>query len=266
MAFWGEALKAGQKKKVQAPEGEVLHLSQGCLHEPKDGKNYIQAEVKGQPYSIACLEKGKQEHISFDLFFSAGETTFVNKGTSEVHLTGYFEPDQLDGEGSESEDAAPAVPAKKASPLLAKAASPKVVAASSPKQSPKQLAAAAVAKAAAEEDDDEDEEEEESIGGESDEEEMDEDEEEEEEDEPAPPPAKKQKGEPAKSSPKAAPMADGEAGYVKALFDFLKKNGKTPISKLGSSVSRPKDVPKMKQVLTKYADKFTIKGEDVLAK
>lgn len=263
MAFWGEALKAGQKKKVQAPEGEVLHLSQGCLHEPKDGKNYVQAEVKGQTYSIACLEKGKQEHISFDLFFSAGETTFVNKGSSEVHLTGYFEPDQMDGEGSESEDAAPAAPAKRASPLLAKAASPKVVAASSPKQSPKLAAAAAAAKAAEEDDDDEDEEEEESMGDESGEEE---DEEEDEEDEPAPPPAKKQKGEPAKSSPKAAPMADGEAGYVKQLFDFLKKNGKTPISKLGSSVQRPKDCPKMKQVLTKYADKFTIKGEDVSAK
>jgi len=258
MAFWGEALKAGQKKKVQAPEGEVLHLSQGCLHEPKAGTNYVQAEVKGVTYSIACLEKGKQEHISFDLFFSAGETTFVNKGSSEVHLTGYFEPDQAEDDESASEEAQ--APVKKTSSPALKAASPKVVAASSPKLSPKLGAAAAAAAAQDDEDDDdEDEEEEEEMEGE--ESEGDDDEEEVEQ-----PPAKKQKPNAspkveAKSTPNSA-----EAGYVKLLVEFLKKNGTTDLSALGSKVQRPKECAKMKAVLGSHADKFTVAGDKVSAK
>lgn len=271
-------MKPGQKKKVESPEGEILHLSQACLHEPKDGKNYVQATVEGTTYSIACLEKGKKEHDSFDLFFDPTQCAFANKGASDVHLTGYFEPD----DGASDDGAAPAAAAK-SSPKVAAQASPKkspaAVAAKSPavaaKVSP-QLAAAAKAAAAAEEDSDDD------LGEEGDESEMmsgdliEEGEEsegmEDSEEEDVPEPPKKA----AKTSPAAAPAGapkqapaggDQTAAYVKALVQYLKTNsGPQQIGVLGSKVPRPAGVPKMKAVFAANADKFVVKDEKVSLK
>lgn len=162
MAFWGAQLKPGQKKPVDLPPGDVLHLSQACLHEPKEGKNVLQVQVKGSTYSIAVLEKQKREHECLDLFFDAAGTTFSVKGGSEIHLIGYVEPSADNfGEDEEEEEEGPgqqAVP-QKASPKGASAPSPKAKAAASPKAalapSPK-TAPKAVPQAAAEEDEYED--------------------------------------------------------------------------------------------------------------
>jgi len=289
MAFWGCVLSPGQKKTVESPEGEILHLSQACLHNPQDGKNYIQAEVNGTTYSIACLEKGKKEHDSFDLFFDPTTCAFKNQGKSEVHMTGYFEPDEGDDEGSEEEaPKAAAAPAKspKSSPKVEAKSSPKVEAKNSPKvaakESPKVVAKTspkAAAKAAPVEDDDDSDEDMDlqELMEEGEESELEESEEEDATPEPvkkgantkrkaesapaAAPPAKK-----AASSPKAAPAGGEQAGYVKALADFLKKNGKTSISQLGSKVQRPKDCPKMKVIFSQNPDKFNVQGDSVSAK
>eukprot|EP00929_Paragymnodinium_shiwhaense_P029013 TRINITY_DN16722_c0_g1_i1.p2 TRINITY_DN16722_c0_g1~~TRINITY_DN16722_c0_g1_i1.p2 ORF type:complete len:324 (+),score=146.98 TRINITY_DN16722_c0_g1_i1:73-972(+) len=299
MAFWGCVLSPGQKKTVESPEGEILHLSQACLHNPNDGKNYIQAEVSGTTYSIACLEKGKKEHDSFDLFFDPTTCAFKNQGKSEVHLTGYFEPDDGFYEDDEEEDApkakakakaaAPKAEVKKSSPKVEAKQSPKVEAKQSPKvaakespkvaaQSPKQKLEEALKKKAAEEDDEDSdmEEGEEELIEEGEESEL---EESEAEDAPpvpakggkrkadappaAAPPAKK-----AAASPKAAPAAGGgdNAGYVKALVEYLKKNGKTSTSTLGSKVTKPAGTPKLKVIFTQNPDKFNVQGDQVTAK
>eukprot|EP00933_Yihiella_yeosuensis_P046429 TRINITY_DN41953_c0_g1_i1.p2 TRINITY_DN41953_c0_g1~~TRINITY_DN41953_c0_g1_i1.p2 ORF type:complete len:130 (+),score=52.36 TRINITY_DN41953_c0_g1_i1:76-465(+) len=106
MSFWGCALAPGKKVAIEENAGgQVLHLSQACLHAPQDGKNFLQVVEGNQTYAIACLQKGKSEYASFDLFFRAGSCSFVNKGASEIHLTGYFEPDGMgDDEGEESEE------------------------------------------------------------------------------------------------------------------------------------------------------------------
>lgn len=294
MAFWGCVLKPGSKQKVENPEGDILHLSQACLHDPKDGKNYVQAIVAGKAYSIACLEKGRKEHDSFDLFFNPQECCFSNSGKSEVHLTGYFEPDE-DGEESESEEAgaAAAAPAKSSpkqqaaahkSPVqkaveaaAQRAASPKKAAAS-PKASPK----APAKPAAVEESDDDEDLEEELMMEEGEESEGLEASEEEE----APPakvgdkrkaapvaapaaasPAKKAAKAPEpKGSPKAAAAGGEQAAYVKKLHDYLKQHGKTSVSLLGSKVPRPKDCPKMKAIFEGNKNLFVVAGQDVSAK
>lgn len=79
MSFCGCVIKPGKKEKVNVPEGEVWHLSQMCLHEPKPGKNYVEATVKGAVYTLACLEKDKVEHNSVDLFFGPEDVIFSNK-------------------------------------------------------------------------------------------------------------------------------------------------------------------------------------------
>lgn len=120
MTFWGCSLKPGQTHKLgPLPDAEILHLSQVCLHEPKPGKNYVRVQVDSNTFTIACLERDKQEHDAVDLFFGPGNTTFSNKGTSEVHLLGYVEPKDDEEEGAEAKP--PALKAK-ASPKLALAA------------------------------------------------------------------------------------------------------------------------------------------------
>lgn len=178
MAFWGIAVKAGQSQKVDVPKDEILHLSQICLHEPKAGKNYLQVQVKGSAYTCVCLEKDKVEHNALDLFFEEA-CTFINKGSSEMHLSGYMEPrdgdegsmeegEESDEEGEESEEEAPAAAGKasakakaaaspkatlEAAPQALPKASPKVQPQASPKAAPKATAKAAAKKG--EESDDE---------------------------------------------------------------------------------------------------------------
>lgn len=265
MAFWGCVLKPGQKHPVRIEDSDVLHLSQACLHDPKDGKNYLQVDVNGTTYSIACLEKGKREHDCLDLFFDAENTSFVAKGNSEIHLMGYLEPSDF-GEGSESEEQQ--IVAKAASPKLAIASSPKHVAASSPKKSPK---AAPVAESSEDDFDEEEEEEEEPMNSEDMSDLMEEGEESEEE---SPPPPTKSPKRQAPSDPQASPAkkpkTDGpsaeEKGYVQKLVDHLKANGKTNLGQLGSKVPRPAGVPKMKAVIEAHKDKFTMVGEVITLK
>jgi hypothetical protein len=287
MAFWGCVLKPGQKKPVNVGGSDVLHLSQVCLHDPKPGKNFLQVEVQGTTYSIACLEKDKREHDCVDLFFDSNETSFVAKGTSEIHLMGYIEPSDMQGEQEDSEEeeqeqqVVPKAP-KSASPKL----SPKVVAAGSPKKSP-----LAAAKAAADEDsddfdeDDEGEEEEEGLSAsECDMEEFDdEDEESEEESLPAgksaglskspkqaPAQSPKRKAEDAPEASKKAKTdggsADETAEYVKKVVAYLKANGKQNTGQLGSKVPRPSGVPKLKALFDQNKDKFNIVGDVVSLK
>jgi len=271
MAFWGVSLKPGATKGVDSPQGDIMHLSQACLHEPRDGKNYVCAKVNGTSYALACLEKGKKEHDNFDLFFSSGDCVFVNKGQSEVHLTGYFEPDGMDEESEEEQP----VPVRAQSPKAVAAGSPKAVVAGSPKKG------APVPQEDSDDDDEEGEESEEESappakaaspkvgspkaapviddddsdeGGEESEM-MGDFEDEESEEEASPPPAKKAK-------------ADPEDAWVSAMHAFLKKHGKTPLGTMGTKVPRPADVPKTKLrvVFEKHKGKFTINGENVEAK
>jgi len=277
MAFWGCVLKPGQKKAVDVGDSDVLHLSQACLHDPKQGKNYLQVEVSGTTYSIACLEKDRREHDCLDLFFDSTTTSFVCKGTSEIHLMGYIEPSDFHDEESEEESQQKQVLAKPGSPKAAPAAL-------SPKHSPKKSPHAAPQAQESDSDDfGEENEESEEEGLEASE--MFEDEEEEEEhfedeesEEESLPPAKaaglakspKRKAEDAPGSPAKKPKADDSAaeldGFVKKMVAFLKTNGKTNVGQLGSKVPRPAGVPKMKVVFEQHKDKFLVVGDAVSAK
>merc|ERR1711879_217828 len=121
--------------------GEVLHLSQACLHPdaPAGSTAKVIVEQGGQGYAIASLREGGQEFCALDLFFSQSDVTFKVMGKASVDLTGYFEPDadgMMDDEDEEEEEKATTAPLEKSSPK----ASPKAVEA--PKSSPKAAAAA----------------------------------------------------------------------------------------------------------------------------
>lgn len=300
MAFWGTAVKPGTWTQGKAPEGEILHVSQACLHEPKPGKTYLQIQVSGTTYTVACLEKDKREHDALDLMFSPEDAPkFCAKGSSEIHLVGYMEPEQASDEEAEEAAVAPKAAASKAS------ASPKMLAAAAPKASPKAApapspkatpaaspkpAAKASPKLAAKAAADEGDEDSESLLLEG---------EEGEEEEPrvkdpvvdADEGSKKAKaakadgkeagkqtdkrkapaeapGGPAakKAKDDTEPLKPDEGEYVQKLVAYLKANGKTVISLLGSKVQRPKSLPKLKDILSKHAGKFKVTGDAVEAK
>jgi len=302
MAFWGTAVKPGTWTQGKAPEGEILHVSQACLHEPKPGKTYLQIQVSGTTYTVACLEKDKREHDALDLMFAPEDAPkFCAKGSSEIHLVGYVEPEQAsDGEAEEAA-VAPKKAASKASAspkMLAAAAprvSPKAAPAASPKPaakaSPKLAAKQAEAKAAADE------------GGEDSESLLLEGEEGEEEEPRVKDPvvdadegskkakaakAGSKKAKAAKADVKEAgkrkapaeasggpaakkakddtePLKPDEGEYVQKLVAFLKSNGKTSVSLLGSKVQRSKSLPKLKDILGKHSGKFKVTGDSVEA-
>jgi len=267
MAFWGVALKPNKPEKVSAPEGEILHLSQGCLHQPTAGKNYVQAKVDGKTYTIACLEKDKEEHTSFDLFFSAEECVLTNKGASEVHLTGYFEPKSM---SDEDEPAATAkasktspVQAPKLSPVVGAKASPKIEVKAAPKTSPK-TSPKATPKAVPQPEEEDDSE----IDGEEGEEEEDglEDSEEEELEEEEAPASKKRKGETTSTAPAKKQKSDeptgGNSAYVGQVLAFLKKSGgKANLGDIGTKCPKPKELPgKLKAFLEGHKDKFVVEA------
>lgn len=287
MAFWGCVLKPGQKTAVKLAESDVLHLSQACLHDPKPGKNVLQVEVQGTTYSIACLEKDKRDHDCLDLFFESA-TSFTCKGSSEIHLMGYVEPQDMN-EDSEEEESPPKAVASKSSPKRDPVPSPKT----SPKTSPKAAMAAAAEDSEEDFEDEESEEEAAAPAAAGDSEDDLEDEEEEEEGAFLDEEGEESSGEeisvgaplkPVQSpnSPKrkaadeaehAAKRAKQEAAvnsekeaYIAKLIAYLKANGKTSTGNLGSKVPRPSGLPKMKPFFEQHKDKFTVVGDAVTLK
>ncbi|KAJ1604746.1 putative apicomplexan-specific protein [Cryptosporidium canis] len=104
--FCGLVIKPGQKVKLDSTQGEILHLSQACLSEPKDnGRVYVQAIDNGNAYTICSLQKGTVEHANLDLFFStSAEVELSIIGKNEVHISGFYEP-EMDEEDFDDEDA-----------------------------------------------------------------------------------------------------------------------------------------------------------------
>lgn len=75
--------------------GCVLHLSNACLVNPtSQNKTYLQVVCKGKTYCLCVLESGKTENVPLDLFLSieSGIEFKAIGGPNEVHLVGYFEP------------------------------------------------------------------------------------------------------------------------------------------------------------------------------
>lgn len=59
------------------------------------GKNYLNAKMGKDIVSLCCLELGKQENFSMDIYVKVfQEVEFLVTGANEIHLSGYWEPMQ----------------------------------------------------------------------------------------------------------------------------------------------------------------------------
>jgi len=294
--FYGLVLKPGVPVSIDADLGEVLHISQACLSDPKgNGKTYVKIKESDATFSVCCLQKDTQEFASLDLFLQAATApTFVAEGTNEVHLIGYWEPNPslsdeddddemaglMEGDGvseSDEEDAEEMERFSKKLPNIAdigedsdedededdeiEAVAPPVVAskpkalpagASANKQKPGQkggdkpqhnkVQQIPQSKAAPKASDGQKRK---------------------AADTPAAEPAAKQ----AKAAAAAAPAkaeGGGEEKFQADLIEYLKKNGRTSMSELGSKVKKPAGVAKKVGVFLKERkDTFKIDGNNV---
>ena len=283
--FWGIALKPGASHTLK--EGtDLLHVSQICLSEAKEGKSQLQVTDNNITYTIAVLEKDKSEMASVDLFFNTvSPPTFINKGKSEIHISGYYEmsneadsDDESIEEQEESdmeEEITSAVAAKAAVSAIAKKKATPAKVAEEDEEEDEDLEGLVEGSEDEEddeedEDDDEEDDEEEEDGEEEDEEEDDEeedDEEEEEEEEEVKPKANQKR--PATAPAKEQPAAKAQKSdatpdnFAKAIATYLKQNGgKQTVSAIGGKVSRPAGVPKLKQFCATRKE-FKVNGDVV---
>lgn len=106
--FYGAQIKPGKPvTPTEEDGGEILHLSQLCLVDPKDAaKTYVQIDDGKNTYCIAVLQKDKCEHVSVDLFVStvSGVKFLTKGGNNEVDVVGYFEPEGLEDDEIDSDD------------------------------------------------------------------------------------------------------------------------------------------------------------------
>lgn len=276
MAFWGCQLKAKELRTINVPKGKVLHVSQISLFEPSIGKNYVRAKVSNVTFNMVCLQRDKAEHCATDLYFGQQETQFHNDGPNEVHIIGYLE----DPPAAEEVKSTPAGAMK----AISKTAAVKTeVAVPVSAGDAKKLSLKPPMKAGEENDDAEGSEEEieEEIEEEVEEEVEVEESEEEEADEPEDAKIKKHRLENAEHM--AAKKAKIEAHkrkavlpvkdtttllseYVKALVDYIDKNGQQKIWFLAEQVKRSGQLPKLRKVLESHPELFAISQEDVVSK
>jgi len=100
--FDGLAIKAGETANLEGENGEVFHLSQACLSDPKDaGKSYLKIKEGDRSLVVCCLQKDKNEHAALDIFVHPATNSFSVEGKNDIHLVGYWEPH---GESDDDED------------------------------------------------------------------------------------------------------------------------------------------------------------------
>eukprot|EP00250_Pteridium_aquilinum_P007520 c17215_g1_i1 orf=205-1170(+) len=108
MAFWGREVKPKKSFTLQFSEfeGRRLHLSQATLGNKKsDERIIVKCSVADSPVVYLCsLLPGTVETCPLDLYFD-DDVTFSVKGSTSVHLVGYFEgPFDENGSGEDVED------------------------------------------------------------------------------------------------------------------------------------------------------------------
>ncbi|GIX60597.1 nuclear factor NF3 [Babesia caballi] len=95
--LFGAVIAPGSSVTPKNDLANIVHLSQFCLNDPKSNeKTYVQLVDGNKHYNICALQKDVCEAASVDIFFTtAGGIKLTTKGgKNEVHVVGYFEPEE----------------------------------------------------------------------------------------------------------------------------------------------------------------------------
>lgn len=162
--FWGLIMEPN-KRYTQVVE-KPFHISQAAMDTSMgDGEPaQVMVVVDGKNFLICTLQKNKNIQVPLDLYFKTGDSiSFLTNGKSNVHLTGYLDPefedrlssddDEENEEDDEEEEDVPVlVPAKNKRKLEA----PNNVSASKKVKPDKKAAKKAAAAESSDEDEDDD--------------------------------------------------------------------------------------------------------------
>eukprot|EP00397_Hematodinium_sp_SG-2012_P043017 GEMP01047712.1.p1 GENE.GEMP01047712.1~~GEMP01047712.1.p1 ORF type:complete len:460 (+),score=144.23 GEMP01047712.1:122-1501(+) len=94
MSFFGLKLKGGETAKPSTRDGYILHLSHASIvNGVKRQRNTLSAKI-GKDITTLAVLVGRVDNHFFDLFFDPLSVEFINEGAQEVHLSGYYEPEE----------------------------------------------------------------------------------------------------------------------------------------------------------------------------
>jgi len=98
--FWGAIIKENQPYVfTKEYENRVFHLSSASLEHGTDTKPvHVYIESKGQKYIACVLRQDTQESMKLDNFLTTEpglKFSVSNCPKGEVHLTGYYENEEL---------------------------------------------------------------------------------------------------------------------------------------------------------------------------
>ncbi|CCF75208.2 nucleophosmin 1 [Babesia microti strain RI] len=104
--LYGAIIEPGKSVTPKNELSSVVHISQLCLDEPSEnGKTYVQINDGETLFNLCVLEKDVNEMATVDVFFSTNSISLTTKGAkNNVHVVGYFEPDEAGGLISDSDE------------------------------------------------------------------------------------------------------------------------------------------------------------------
>lgn len=104
--FYGVEIAVGRHVKPQIPEACLLRISQIALPAGATGAVTLSVVIGGMSYAIATLDPTRAAfHASADLVVAASQgVTFRAEGVGAVHLTGFIQPSDQDGDIEVFED------------------------------------------------------------------------------------------------------------------------------------------------------------------
>ncbi|XP_063539894.1 46 kDa FK506-binding nuclear protein [Cydia strobilella] len=103
--FWGLIMEPN-KRYTQVVE-KPFHISQAAMDTSTgdDGPCQVMVVVDGKNFLVCTLQKLTNIQVPLDLYFKSGDAiSFMTNGKSNVHLTGYLDPEFEDEEESEGDE------------------------------------------------------------------------------------------------------------------------------------------------------------------
>lgn len=104
--FWGQPIKAGKSYTIPQSTTDILRLSNIALNPNTKGSSTLFLQEGGStPIILATLTAGKLPQTMIDHYVNISNgIKLINKGTAELHVSGYYDPSHEDLEDLDEAD------------------------------------------------------------------------------------------------------------------------------------------------------------------
>lgn len=104
--YWGQPIKGGKSYTIPQSTTDILRISNLAVNPNTKGSStlFLQ-EGTNTPIILATLTVGRFEHTVVDLYVNISNgIKLINKGTAEIHISGYYDPSHEDLEDLDEAD------------------------------------------------------------------------------------------------------------------------------------------------------------------